>query len=74
MTAEAFSRKLSAGMRWVIGEVIILLVAAKTGVGCAVVIAVVALHTVICNELMSPFEQVIVVVNAKGGRTPARLC
>ncbi len=72
MAAFAIGRKLVGGVIGVGRCNIIGLVTACTGVGRIGVIAVVARRTVIGDGGMSPVERVIIMVNGKSSRRPAR--
>lgn len=54
--------------------VVFLFVATNTGVGGIVVIAVVALRTIVGDGSMCANQLVVIIMHIKGGRLPARLC
>ena len=53
--------------------VVVVLVTALTSVRRVVIVAVVASCTIRGNSSMCSIEHVIIIVNAKGSRTPARI-
>ena len=73
MAILALGGKLEAGMGRVKGQVVIIRVAANTGVGRIVVIAVVALGTVICDSGMGAVQLVKIIVVGKSCGHPIRL-
>lgn len=74
MARSTICRELCGGVVGVGGRVIICGMATKTGIGCVIIIAVVAGRTVIGNDGMRTIQSIIIIVNSKGCRLPARLC
>ena len=70
MTISAIRWELLVGVIRVAGALVIRSVATVTGVWRVVVIAVVALRTIICNRDMRSVQHVIVIVNREGCRRP----
>ena len=52
-------------------SIVVRLMAPRTGIGCIVVIAVVASRTVVGNRNMRPVQSIVVVVNRESRRIPA---
>ena len=73
MAALAVGRELRGFMVRVGSGIVVSQVAANTGVGCIVVIAVVTGSTVVGNSRVRPVERIVIVVIGKRSRRPARL-
>ena len=73
MAALTVCRELRGFMVRVGSGIVVSQVAANTGVGCIVVIAVVTGSTVVGNSRVRPVERIVIVVIGKRSRRPARL-
>ena len=70
MAICASRRELGGEVVWIGSRIVVCLMATRTGIGCIVVIAVVASRTVVGNRNMRPIQSIIVVVNREGRRIP----
>lgn len=74
MALQAVRWELSCLVVRVIGLIVVVFVAAKTGVGSVVIIAIVALGAVVGNVRMGAVQCIVVVVVGESRRFPIRLC